>query len=344
MAIDHDSFYQWAVNQFGESNVKIRYTAHGTEICTHSPWSLAKIGKDDRKYKLWMNTTVGDYGVYRDWLTDTKGSLVELVSKFDGMPFDEVEELISDATSLRALEKKVNEYFEELYGIPEEDEPEEPKAKVALPENCFRLRDMSPDNPWFIRASDYLSNRKLPVGDLYVCSEDEKFGDRIIVPYYNREGELIFFNGRALNPKQEMRYRKCEGVPLDEVLYMTGWPRSGKIYVMEGEFDAMSMELAGFVSCACGGKFLSTSQMEMLRGYEIVLSFDADSSGLEAMIQTGMDLIGSGFKVRYVRPPKLCKDWNALLTLKGPQVLRQYVEKYEKPYTQDTALRLKMSA
>ena len=115
MAVDFDTFLEWANDRFGVFNVKVRHTRHGTEICTHSPWSEERIGKTDKKFKLWMNTEGGkDHvpeGAYRCWLTDESGTLVDLMSKWDGIPYEEAEEILCGVSSLRTLEQKVHEFF-----------------------------------------------------------------------------------------------------------------------------------------------------------------------------------------------------------------------------------------
>ena len=347
MSISYDEFYQWAVDRFGEANIKLRHTAHGTEICTHSLWSMQEKGKDDRKFHLWMNTEGGkkkiENGAYRCWITDHMGNLISLVSEVDGIPYDEAEELISDQISLRTLETKVSDLMNEIYGSGVVvDELPKIQAAVDLPENSFKISEMNPDDPWCIKATDYLLNRKLEVGNFYVCTENKDFGNRLVIPYYDRDGKIVFYNARSMNDKNELRYRKCDEVESDNFLYMTSWPRSGKIYVMEGEFDAESLKLSDLVGCACGGKHLSDTQIELLRPYIPVLAFDADLAGLEATLKIGDELLSKGLPVRYVRPPKVYKDWNKLLQVKGPKIVKEYIEKFERPYTQDTSNRLRM--
>jgi DNA primase len=144
--------------------------------------------------------------------------------------------------------------------------------------------------------------------------------------------------------KGALRYMKAKNVPQDDVLFMTEWPRAGtKIYIMEGEFDALSLRQAGLVACALGGKSISDTQIEMIRQYEPVLAFDADEgefkedTGLQALINVGMTLLERGFhKVSYVRPPKVYKDWNKLLVERNAPTIKAYVERFEKPFTTST--------
>jgi DNA primase len=345
MSVDFDRFLEWAIDQFGEHNVRVKHTAHGTEITTHSLWSESKIGKEDRKYKLWMSPEGGkkgiEHGVYRCWLTDTMGSLVSLVSELDGIPFDEAEEFLTGTTSLRALEKQVHEFFGHKEAISDvfEDILEVETEEEPFPDFTFLIDTMSPSNHWRVKARRYLAARKIPAAGLHVCTMDEKYGNRIVIPYYDQSGNRYFWNARAMDDKNPQRYVKPEEGDQANVLFMTTWPEPGtRVYIMEGELDAISLSLGDLVGCACGGKFLSEAQIEMLRGYKPVLAFDSDEAGGKAMAQVGNALLEAGFPtVYYVRPPVIYKDWNKLLVERNIHTVRAYVDRFEKRFTPMTA-------
>lgn len=336
--IDFDTYYDWCKDRFGEENLKIKNTSHGVEICTHSFFAKQKLGIDDHKYHLWMCPEGGKKklggGGYRCWYTDAMGSLIELVALVDQIDYDDAEELITGCTSLRALERKVHEFF----GTKSEVPPPEPPTDFQLPNFSFLIDKLPPRHFWRTRAKNYLNGRKLPSDGLYVCTDGEH-RNRIVIPYYDRSGKLMWWNARTMsNHKKTRRYAKPTG-DQESVLYMTTWPEPGrKVYVMEGEFDAKSLGLAGLAACACGGKYLSEAQMELLREYRLVLAFDADESGRGALIDTGRALLSSGFsQIGYVRPPVVYKDWNALLVQRNVPTLKAYIERFEKPFTSTTA-------
>lgn len=337
--IDYDMFYEWCKDRFGESNIKVRNTTHGVEICTHS-FFAQKNGIDDHKFHLWMSPSGGkskhpEIGSYRCWLTDEMGSLVSLVSKYDRIDYDEAEELICGSTSLRMLEKRVNDFFGIKDEVPIELEIVE-KKEFSFPDFTFYIDKMSDNNFWKIRAVNYLSERKIPTEGLYVCTEDEEYGNRIILPWYDKSENLFFWNARTMSKNNKLiRYLKPKNGDQESALFMTEWPDDGtKIYIMEGEFDALTLQLAGYVGCACGGKHLSDSQIELIRNYEPVLVFDTDEAGLKALIDVGNSLLERGFpKVSYVRPPKIYKDWNKFLQNHDIGKIKSYIEKYEKPFT-----------
>jgi hypothetical protein len=347
MAVDFDLFMEWAKGYFGESNLKIRNTSHGVEICTHSIWSDKKLGKVDTKFHLWMNPSGGksehpELGSYRCWLTDEMGSLVKLVSQLESMDWEEAEARITGGSSLRSLEQKVHEFFGHKETVEKMNAANlQPKVKplVELPPSSFLITELG-NHFMGHRASSYLAARKIPIEGLYVCVAGE-YKNRIIIPYYNDKKELIYYNARLISDKKDvLRYMKCPTTVVDQkdVLFMTEWPSQGtKIYIEEGEFDAKSLQLSGMVGCACGGKFLSDNQIELIRKYVPVLAFDADDAGFEAMIAIGKALLEKGFpQIRYVRPPKVFKDWNKFLVDRNASTVKAYIEKYEKPFTDST--------
>lgn len=348
--IDFEIFLAWAKDRFGEENIKTRNSAHGVEILTHSFYAHQK-NIEDHTFNLWMNPSGGksknpEKGSFRCWKTDTMGSLVKLVSDYDSIPYDEAEENLCGVTSLRVLERKVHEFF----GHKEEVEqsiivPESIKA-LELPAYTYLIDNLHPNHYMRIRAQEYLKERKIPTTGFYVCIEAE-YKNRIIIPYYNWHGDLIWYNGRLMNDKKDsLKYMKCKSdglnVTQEDILYMTSWPTEGsKIYLTEGEFDAKSLSFADLVGGAIGGKFISDMQIEMIRRYEPVLAFDADEAGQEALINVGLALLERGIpKLNYVRPPKAFKDWNKFLVKRDTETIRSYVSRFEKPFTSFTPMEL----
>jgi DNA primase len=334
MGLDFDTFLRWATNKFGAENIRFR----GNEICTHSMFA-----DEDHKFHLWMNPSGGKKGLkggaYRCWKTDKRGSLIALVAHLDRIDYEEAEELLTGTTSLRALEKKLEEYFGCQGDVDYNDVPEI-KQRLELPLYTYLIEDLSSSHGFRVRAEAYLEKRKIPTDGLYVCIKGD-YRNRIVIPYYNSEGDLIYFNARTMdtNPKA-LRYMKPDSdeIKQNEILYMKEWPRKGsQVYITEGEFDAMTLNLCGLYGTACGGKFLSQSQVELLRPYVPVLATDGDISGKKALVSIGTELQARGFeKVYYVRPPKNYKDWNAVLEKHSPETIKDYITKNQKIFTQWT--------
>lgn len=327
MAVDFDAFVRWAEDRFnGEVLVK------GNEVKINS------IFTEDRKFHLYCNPYGGKYkredGCYHCWKSGNKGTLMGLVMQVEGCTYQEAQDILAGATSIRVLEEKLHEFF-----ANKEKNPTRPESKLKLPEDCYLIEDLSPLHR--MEAENYLSNRKLSSDGLYYCTSGEYRG-RIVIPYYDKDGKLIYFNARHVG-KSKFRYMgppKTCGVGKNDVLFASKWPEAGsKVHITEGEFDAMTLTLCGFNGIACGGKNLSDRQLDMLRTYRVCLSLDTDQTvveaaapGLHGLMDMGQKLIAAFVPVTFVRPPKGFKDWNKMLVdLNSTEIIREYINKCEKP-------------
>lgn len=329
VSIDYDRFLDWAESRFDHVVVS------GAEI------KLNSVFCDDRKHHLWCNPSGGknacETGVYHCWKSGEKGSLVGLVMFVDKCSYEEALRSLDIAPSggLAELEKRVEEIFKS------KETPTQVKTEVQgglqMPQDCYYFDDLPSSNRVRSHAEEYLKSRMIPTDGLMVCTGG-RYKNRIMIPYHDRRGKLIYYNGRMLgNSEDGLRYLgppKELGVGKGDVLYSRHWPSKGeKVYITEGEFDSMSLDLCGFRSVALGGKNISAAQMEMIEGCLPVLSLDADDAGGQAMPRIACSLIKAGFeKVRYVRPSREHKDWNGLMVARGEAVLRRYVETQERDY------------
>jgi DNA primase len=317
MRINYDCFLRWAEDRFGEVVTK------GNEIRINS------IFTDDKGFHLWCSPSGGKYqrndGCYHCFKTDKKGTLIGLVMLVDNCTYQDAKEVLSgDYIALKDLEQRLDEFFENK----EKDDKKE--INLQLPPNSFLIKDLNSNLR--VRPEQYLTGRKLSINDLYFCTTGS-YNDRIIIPYYDSYGKLIYFNSRALG-KSKLRYfgpEKATGVGKADVLYFPSWPPKGsKIYLTEGEFDALTLESCGFNSAACGGKVLSDKQIEMLSLYQVCLSLDEDKAGLMGLKEMSNKLILRGVRVTYVRPPLGFKDWNEMLIKFNSNIIKAWIGKNEK--------------
>lgn len=329
MSIDYDRFLEWAESRF-ESVV-----VSGAEIKVNS------IFCEDRKHHLWCNPSGGkkgcETGVYHCWKSDQKGSLVGLVMMVDGCTYEEAMRTLDLAPGgrLSDLEKRVEEMF--LLKQDPNPPPAQTHPHLEMPADCYTFDDLPTGHRLRSQASDYLASRMIPTDGLMICTAG-RYRNRIMIPYLNREGSLIYYNGRYVGDAGDgLRYLgppKELGIGKGDVLYSRNWPSKGeKVYITEGEFDSMSLDISGFRSVALGGKNMTAEQIEMIRGCQPVLSLDADESGAQATPRLANMLLKAGFeKVKYVRPSREYKDWNGLLVARGAKVVAMYIRSQEKDY------------
>lgn len=326
MAIDFESFVGWCEEKFDKVVVK------GQEIRINSIFI-----EDDESQHLWCSPKGGKHrrqdGCYRCFKTDKKGTLIGLVMLVDNCSYDEAKEILSGRTLIGDLEQKLDEFFKEKENIVE---PEVTNLnKMKLPIGSFMIDFLPEGNATRINAERYLKSRKIPTSGLYICTEGN-YKNRIIIPYYDSKGKLIYFNGRNLADKG-LRYLgpdKEIGVGKGDVIFALKWPiKDSKIHLTEGEFDAMSLCSCGYNGMACGGKYLSDNQIQLLRNYKVCLALDEDISGLMGIKTMADRLIACQVsEITYVRPPQGMKDWNKMLVMFKPEIVKAYIDSNEKKF------------
>ncbi|NBT57571.1 hypothetical protein EBT16_02190 [bacterium] len=333
MSIDFDKFLNWAESRFDDVIVK------GDEILLNS------IFCEDRKHHLWCNPSGGktssDNGVYHCWKSDEKGSLVGLVMIVDKCTYEQAAEILDTSSSgdLGDLERRVSELFDKKN---ETESCEAAQDGLKMPSDCYLFDDLPSSHRLKKEAEEYLKSRRIETGNLLICTAG-RYRNRIVIPYYSREGRLIYYNGRYVGyPGTNLRYLgppKELGIGKGDVLYVQNWPSKGeKIYITEGEFDAMSLFQCGFTSAALGGKAMSETQMNMMREFVPVICLDADDAGADALPKIAKQFLSHGIKsVSYVRACKEFKDWNGMLVEKGEKILKHYIKANERQYNESIA-------
>ena len=311
---------------------------HCTEVkAVNNEIKINSIFTEDEGLHLWCNPQKNAYHCFK---TDKSGNLFDLVSQIGKCSYQEAVGLLTDDNYLRTLEAKLDKFF----ATKQEAKPPVIVPQLALPPATFPIAKLT--GAFRKAAEDYVKSRHLSIANLLFCISG-KYKNRIIIPYYDRTGALVYWNGRDIG--NGARYRgpdfKDVLVGKADVLFMESWPpASSKVYLTEGEFDAMSLSQCHFYGCAIGGKVVSDKQVDLLRPYKVCICFDTDKSGAEALHNMGDKLIGNGIQeVSYVRPPANIKDWNKMLTGLGANLVGLYVASQEKPYTPWTSNALRLN-
>ena len=178
-------------------------------------------------------------------------------------------------------QKKVYELIK-----PEELKKEEVwRPKLRLPEGFTKFSD---SNPIFIphrEAMNYLTSRGITneiierFGIGYTVKGD--FAFRIVVPSYNKEGQLNYFVARAWANKK-MKY-KNPAVPKDEIIFnesLINWEKD--VYLVEGAFDSFFLDNSIVMLGKVMSKLLFETLYNNVKGnIIIVLDGDAWDNGLK---------------------------------------------------------------
>lgn len=339
--IDFNSFVKWAENKFDDCIIS------GKEV------KLNSIFQDDDKFHLWCNPLGGkhrrSHGVYHCFKSGKVGTLVGLVMLVDGCSYEEALEVLGFNLELHELESKIYDF---IFNKQEQVVGKE-HTKLTLPLNSVCIENMSFQNKHRIKAEQYLLKRKIPIKGFYYCSEG-KYRERIVIPYYSKDGELIYWNTRYIGQSKNMpKYLgpgKDVGVGKSDVVYMTKWVELNQtIHLTEGEFDAVTLHLCGFNSAAIGGSDMGENQFNILKDYKIVICGDNDShkfidTGMKAVCKIGDQLLENGIRnVMFVRPPNGYKDWNELYVKFDANIVKNYISSNSKIFDDFTSSRLQVN-
>lgn len=167
------------------------------------------------------------------------------------------------------LYERLQEHQGERFDDSSYQPPKKPKAAPDPFSGLTRLSDLRLNH----YARTYLKKRHIPdsfLNSLYYCQTFKKFVNslipnkysstvyeeaRIIIPLITRNGTIIGFQGRSLDPRSMLRYIT---IILDENLSrIYGLERinfNKRYYVLEGPFDSMFLENAIAV---CGSDVIS---------------------------------------------------------------------------------------
>jgi DNA primase len=144
-------------------------------------------------------------------------------------------------------------------------------------------------------------------GDVY-----ERFRRRLMFPIWSDRGKIIAFGGRALAADAQPKYLNSAESPLyskSYVLYALHLARdaaqkAGRLVVVEGYFDCLSLHQSGIenVVASCGTSLTQQQVAIMARHVpEIVMNYDPDSAGQNAMRRSIDLLLAKGLRIRILK-------------------------------------------
>ncbi len=162
----------------------------------------------------------------------------------------------------------------------------------------------------------------------------DRFRDRLMFPIRNDYGEVVGFSGRILNDSQkEAKYVNSPETPIfskGRVLF--GLDKSkrplidaGEAIVMEGQIDLISAFEHGVTHVvAPQGTAFTTEQARLLRRFveRVILCFDADTAGQNAVEKSLPALFTAGIEVRVAHLPQ-GEDPDSLIRGKGVKAFQE---------------------
>lgn len=239
-------------------------------------------------------------GLWRCFKTGESGNFVKLYSIAENIPYRQ------------AYEKFLFESF--INPMPEKREvPQDPRMMDSM-EHFIPARDHKP-------AIEYLSKRfggflSTRFANDFLYATDGFYKDRLIIPYRKDSGEIFYFQARALSG-QEPKYLNCRNYRSSEILYPFDYNSYKPLFITEGVFDCLTLQLAGFEATTTLSCQTSESQIAQLKQYQgpLVVAFDNDEAGIKGTRRfLTLALKHKMSNLFYAKVPyDWTKDWNECL-------------------------------
>ncbi len=142
----------------------------------------------------------------------------------------------------------------------------------------------------------------------------DRFRNRLMVPLIAPGGAVVGFGARALAAGQEPKYlNSAESAVYRKRAFLFGYEQArrdtapdGELILVEGYFDVMSMRQAGIRNVvATSGTALTPEHAKLVQRLvpRVVLTFDGDAAGQEAMLRSLGTLLAAGLDVRVAELP-----------------------------------------
>ena len=307
-------------------------------------------------------------GIYKCFGCGKGGNVINFLQEHEKMSFPE---------AVRYLGKRYNIEIPEKELTPEELQREKKResqqvalraAALLFARNRFSReakeylikRGFSPDDPVIERyqigyaqahraTSDALKKQGFPDEMLFDISIEGKsergtyydyFQDRIVFPYFSITGNIIGFQARYLQPKDnEPKYRNSRETDLfkkGSIIFGLYQARNAiikedKVFWTEGQFDVLSWVKSGIENTVGGsGTAMTTNHLKQLIRFtrNITLVFDGDKAGQAATIKSIENLLPEGANVRCIPLPD-GEDPDSFARKLSPDKLKQYIKNTE---------------
>lgn len=166
------------------------------------------------------------------------------------------------------------------------------------------------------------------------------FWQRVLFPYFNKTGQVVGFTGRAINDQAAKYKNTAETILFTKGknifgLYQarTAIQKADKVYIVEGQFDVLSMAQVGIRNVIGGsGTAFTSDQRKLLHGItnNVVFIYDGDAAGIAAAEKNLQAFVSDEFRVRCIALPQ-GKDPDDMAKIKGDD-LAQWLNKAEMNY------------
>jgi DNA primase len=261
------------------------------------------------------------------------GDVFSFVMLVEKVPFPEAVEIVAEKCGVpipasKGLDDKKNDERKQLFEIHDQaaayfqqmlSDDEAAAARQVIEKRQVNEVFVKKFGMGYAPASGLLNHLRLkdPVASGLFVSNDrgevyDRFRRRLMFPIWNERGKIIGFGGRALMPDAQPKYLNSAESPLyskSHVLYALHFARdaaqkSGRMVVVEGYFDCLSLHQAGITNVVAScGTALTPQQVAIMARYvpEVVMNYDPDAAGQNAMRRSIDLLLAKGLRIRILK-------------------------------------------
>ena len=166
------------------------------------------------------------------------------------------------------------------------------------------------------------------------------FRQRIIIPIFNPQGKVIAFGGRCMpgqeNTAKYINSPESDSYKKSKTLYGLSYARpciqrKGRVILVEGYFDVISMHQAGFTECvATCGTALTEQHLQIIRplASDVYTLFDMDQAGTRAVTRSLPLFLEGGIEALRIELHN-AKDPDEFLLENGPEEMERCISKAE---------------
>lgn len=157
---------------------------------------------------------------------------------------------------------------------------------------------------------DFKKSRHIPENIRLYVAYKGKYAKRIIIPVFDEDDNIIYFQGRALSPKADRKYLN----PVAEKSIIIPNLRSleSPVIITEGLLDSLMLGVHG--TC-CFGAHISEEFIERIKDKKLIVALDNDEAGYRSL-RDFLSLNKYSGSVKYFLMPEKFKEIKDLNELK----------------------------
>lgn len=136
-------------------------------------------------------------------------------------------------------------------------------------------------------------------------------GPRLLLPHTDPDGQIVSLYGRSFSDDKAIKHRHLSGTK--GLLNASALKEKGPLYVAEGAFDVMALRAAG-ASKVVGIWGVDGVDLRLFaKQTEVILAFDTDQAGQQAVAKFRDDFryLGAKVSVLQVQGKDVAEDWLA---------------------------------